>query len=517
LLDQLVVRIHPDRVQPTGGTAGRPALAPTESGGADSVAPKNLAVVRDLVARVAAGRDCRDGVDADTRVAARSLGWLQYTGSEPPTVTEAGTRLLQTEVGSADELALFAGAVLEHPPFCSIAGALLLGEWLELRDLPPALVRELGLAPAQAARLTPCVLAWRNELRQAGWTARNAALHLRSRTAWMTGLSVRTRDVLARIGVVTRERVLALDPESLRNRQEFRPDTLREIDRFRAELGGDALASPPERVASLVEEASVLLRKLGSFELSGRARRVLRDVGAVCIADVIALDPDALLRQPQCGRTTVDEIVALLAGLELQMSPSIASAVPEPDTDASEEPVPTRARRLVARRGCVSIGALARECADLPEPLRDLDELRRVLSADPDVRWLDDDLAWFWIESGRRAGLLARIDELLRDADEVSPVALRTELLRESGSRSDVPPTAVLAALCEQLGYGEHLHEQAPEIAITTATIGGDSTVAELAEAAGTTVDELVALAISDAGREASPPRARSASRRGRA
>lgn len=167
------------RVQPVGIAT----LASAEVGGADSIAPKNLAVIRELVARVAANATLRDGIDADTRVAARSLGWIDGRGDEAPSLTDAGTRLLATEPGSTDELALFAGAVLEHPPLCSIVGALVLGEWLELRDLAPALVRTLGLPAAQAARLVPCILAWRNDLRAAGWTARHAALHLRSQTA----------------------------------------------------------------------------------------------------------------------------------------------------------------------------------------------------------------------------------------------------------------------------------------------------------------------------------------------
>lgn len=499
------------RVQPVGIAT----LASAEVGGAESIAPKNLAVIRELVARVAANEPLRDGIDADTRVAARSLGWLEARGREAPLLTEAGTRLLATEPGSADELAVFAAAVLEHPPLCSIVGALVLGEWLELRDLAPALVRTLGLPAAQAARLVPCMLAWRNDLRAAGWTARQAALHLRSLTAWMTGLSIRTRDVLARVGVVTPERVLAADLGELRQRQEFKPDILRELERFREELVGD---TQPERAPSLVEEASVLLRKVVSFDLSARARRVLREVGAVCIADVIALDEQTLLRQPRCGRSTVEEIADLLRGLGLRLA--AREEVAEPDEPAVDS-VPRRARALAARRGCVSIGALARECADRPDA-HDLDALRDALDADADVRWIDDDRAWFWIASERNAGLLARVDELVRGAASLELAELRRELLRDAGTRADVPPTAVLAALCEQLGHAERLRcdpvtatvVQLAANAPATPTIDGSSSVAELAAAAGLTVDELVALAVSDAGRETGTGRGGRRSRR---
>lgn len=332
----------------------------------------------------------------------------------------------------------------------------------------------------------------------------------------MTGLSVRTRDVLARVGVITAERLLAVDLAALRERQEFKPDILREVERFRDELVGE---TEPERAPSLVEEASVLLRKVGSFDLSARARRVLRDLGAVCIADVVALEPEALLRQPQCGRSTVEEIAELLRRLGLRMTERERIAAPaEPELDS----VPVRARRLGARRGCVSIGALARDCADLPGVAHDLDALRDALGADPDVRWIDDDRAWFWIASERDAGLLARVDELLSGAEPLAPAELRRELLQAAGARADVPPTAVLAALCEQLGYAERLRcdpvtvdvVQLAANAPASPTIDGNSSVAELAAAAGLTVDELVALAVSDAGRETGTDRGGRRSRR---
>jgi hypothetical protein len=500
------------RVQPVGFAT----LDSAEAGGPDSIAPKSLAVIRDLVARVAANEELRAEIDADVRVAARLLGWVEIR--ERPIVTEAGARLLASEPGSADEIATFAAAVLEHPPLCSIVGALVLGEWLELRDLGPALARTFALPTAQAARLVPCILAWRNDLRAAGWTARDAALHLRSRTAWMKSLSVRTRDVLARLGVLTREAVRALDLAALRERAEIRPETIREIERFLEEIGG---GPPPTRGPTLVEEASVLLRKIGSFELGARARRVLRDAGAVCMADVVALDPETLLQQPQCGRSTVDEILRLVHSLGLRMA---ERAAPPPEVRPEEPPsesVIARARRLGARRGCVSIGALARECADLPEAGGDLDALRGALDADPDVRWIDDDRAWFWFATERGAGLLARVDELLREGGLVAPAELRHELLRDAGARSDVPPTAVLAALCEQLGYGERLRFDPVAVDVVqpaanapTTTIDGNSSVAELAAAAGLTVDELVALAVSDAGRETGTGRGGRRSRR---
>ncbi len=566
-----------------------------DTGRANSTAPKRLAVVREFVASVVAGRDVADPrEDADVQLAAQVLGWLHRGDDGAATITEAGTQLLATEPGSTDEATAFATAMLEHAPLCTITGALLLGEWLELRDLGPALARELGLHPAQAARLMPCVLAWRDELRGRGWAPRQIALHLKTRTAWMTGLSTRARDVLARLGIVTPARLRAADPASLRDAPGCRPDILREIERLREQL--EAPAAPRgsrRRVAEVRDDAPVLLRRITAFDLSARARNVLHELGAVCIGDVIALEPKTLLQRPHCGRKTFDEIAALISGLGLHLGtpqadaptsastaaprPTVAASSPAPveavieldddtdgDVDDAEaapdakaapdavDAVRDVARRLIEQRGCVSIGALSRACAELPDMESDVDALRHVLEGDASVRWIDDARAWFSI-AGVANPLLARVEVVHAESGDLGPAELRDAVARDPRIGRHVPPASVLAALRARLSGAvsttvsprvvvepeiamarpavtkRGMKSAAPEpatvrgapkgaakrgpaaprvavepvappdpIAIAKASIDGDSLVEDLARAAGLTIEELVTLALGE-------------------
>jgi len=333
-------------------------------------APKCLAPIRAGLGDAELARTGRE----DVRLAARLLGWIE---GEPPEVTDEGRRLLATTAAGEDEAAVFAVALLENPPLSTIASELLLGEWLELRNLAPELVRVVGLPTAQARWLVPGLLGWRNELRARGWTPRRVAEHLRSRTEWMDGLSTRGRDVLGKLGLITRERVLALDSGRLREIHRCREDTLAEIERFRASLR--------------------------------------RPVAAARMVDAPA---------PRRAPAQVVEPFA-------EPKPSVRAA----------------ARRLVERRGCASIAALARECDK-----SDLAALRRALEAEADIRWLDPDIGWFWIPDLPRNRLVARIDKVLAVAEEIDVLELRAALARDRRMDGDAPPPPVLAALCEQLG-----------------------------------------------------------------
>jgi hypothetical protein len=99
--------------------------------------------------------------DTDTRWAAVLLGWLVPEGLEALRRTDAGTRLLAAAPESAQETAVLVGSMLENPPLSSITTALMLGEWLDLRDLGPAVATTCGMPTGQATRLVPSLLAWR--------------------------------------------------------------------------------------------------------------------------------------------------------------------------------------------------------------------------------------------------------------------------------------------------------------------------------------------------------------------
>jgi hypothetical protein len=246
----------------------------------------------------------------------------------------------------------------------AIASALLLGEWLELRELAPALERALGLAPVRAHWLAPCLLGWRDELRERGWAAKRVVEHLRRRTAWMNGLSPRGRDVLARLGIVEQPALLA-----------FEWAELRELIQLQRARDRPAPKEPASRERPAKEAAR----------------------------------------------------------------PALAAVL-------------TTARKLVEHGGCASIAALSRACARDGGAPPDLAVVRRVLAVDPAVRWLDEDIGWFWIPDVPRNRVLARLDKILAVAGEIELMELRDAIARDRAMEGDVPPAPVLAALCEQLG-----------------------------------------------------------------
>jgi hypothetical protein len=397
-LDRLAVQVQP--LQPVRATPTKVVAV-----------PKRLGAIRDAV--LAPTRE-------HARFVATLLGFLE---GEPLQVTAAGQTLLQTEVDSDDESTAFAMAMIEHPPLSAITSELLLGEWLELRDLAPELVRVVGLSAARAQWLVPGLLAWRDELRTRGWTPRRVAEHLRGRTQWMDGLSVRGRDVLARLGLVTRERVVAFDVAALRGSTRCRPDTLADIERFCFQL-----------------------RRAASFQQSPRR--------------------------------------------------AVAAPTPAPRVDVTGS-VHGIARDLLARLGCASIGAVARECGSRGRAKPDLDALRRVLEELPGLQWLDRDTGWFWSAELPDNPLVARVEAAMDEATEMDVLDLRATLARDG----DAPPPPILAALCEESGVFELLaggtrirdprrHEEC--VVDETTTIG------ELARITNMTLEQVVALAMGD-------------------
>ncbi len=421
-LDRLLVQVHPpivaatrpvDPAEPETLVRASPSTAPT-------IAPKRMSAIRQRLVAAHAVDATLGTLAEDVRIAATLLGWIDRGG-----LSTAGARLLAARDPDEQSLA-FAVALLENPPLSAIASALLLGDWLELRELAPALERTLGLAPAIAHWLAPGVLAWRSELREQGWTPKRVVEHLKARTKWMDGLSVRTRDVLARLGVVERDALLALEWAELRDLQHVRPETIREIERFRGQL---------RRARDRVPDA----RPRGGVEPVERPR------------------------------------TSVLA-------------------------VHTAARRLVGHAGCASIAAVARACAGDDGTAPELGIVRSTLALDPEVRWLDEDIGWFWIPTVARNRLVARIEKILAATDEIELAALRAAIARDRAMARDVPPLPVLAALCDQLDGctrvdGTCIRSTRPRAA-TEPVLDGDTTVGELARVAGLTVEQVVAIAL---------------------
>ncbi|MBX7083024.1 MAG: hypothetical protein K1X88_27710 [Nannocystaceae bacterium] len=421
--------------------------------------------------------------DTDTRWAAVLLGWLVPEGLEALRRTDAGTRLLAAAPESAEETAVLVGAMVENPPLSAITTALLLGEWLDLRDLGPAVASACSIPTGQATRLVPSLLAWRDELRARGFGPRQVMEHLRARTAWMRGLSERSRDQLARLGVVTREAVLLLPLMTLRAQPGCRPETLREVERFRG-----ALAEQPEIPTR-----------------AGKSRTTRRVPAGPRVAKAGALETLSVSRPIEAAAVPVEPTPVEPAAIE---PAAIEPATIEVSASARHA-VRLSARQLVAQRGCASLGALARACATVPDAALAPRALRQVLAEDPAVRSLEGEMAWFWIPEVGRNALLQRVAIASSGRELVDGARLRESLATDRTLARDLPPATVLAALAQQLREHapppavEPVRDEVPVRVLTMPTPGGarpaiddDTTVERLAELAGISVDTLVALAL---------------------
>lgn len=423
----------------------------------------------------------------EPRIAAAALGWAN---ADDGAVTDAGARLIATAPGSAEESEALAAALLENPPLSAVASALLLGEWLELQDLAPALARTLGLSATHAATLAPSLLAWRTELRERGWNPRAIAKHLHDRTRWMKSVAPRTRELLSRRGVVTRDQVLAIDGATLRDDPQWRPEHLKDLERWRVQLGKPLSTSSPAIAAALAARP----RALDALTISaGSARdvpvrpRVVTYASEGFARPSLAHDLDS--RVYTASEDAGDYGDETLDGLDDDDDVLEDDDVIDPPTRALIE---TQARKLLERRGCTSVGAVARAVGAVP-----LAGLREVLEARMGVQWLDDDRAWFFRPSARDNPLRQGIERVLVERGPQSIAGLHVAL-RELGL-PDLPPVAVLAALCgvcdrvELIDGGTRARARASTLAEAAARQGRPARATDDDDADGDDVDVDVA------------------------
>jgi len=127
---------------------------------------------REIVDAVARGAVSRAGVAASTGVAARQVAYGVVSarllglvrGEEVLSATELGRALARTEVGSADECAVFRRAIESSEPLAAVAPGLLADE-PPSRELVTARIRDaVGLSENTAAHRAGMLFGWRKRL-----------------------------------------------------------------------------------------------------------------------------------------------------------------------------------------------------------------------------------------------------------------------------------------------------------------------------------------------------------------
>ncbi|MBF0185890.1 MAG: DNA-directed RNA polymerase subunit alpha [Magnetococcales bacterium] len=84
-----------------------------------------------------------------------------------------------------------------------------------------------------------------------------------------------------------------------------------------------------EPVADNSEWFPGLFVKIDDLEFSVRASKVLRETGAVYVGDLVQMDPKSLLKMPNFGRKSLDEVNAVLTGMGLELGLKLERWPPE--------------------------------------------------------------------------------------------------------------------------------------------------------------------------------------------
>jgi Bacterial RNA polymerase, alpha chain C terminal domain len=84
-------------------------------------------------------------------------------------------------------------------------------------------------------------------------------------------------------------------------------------------LGQDLPDWPPEDISALSQQASKLLERVDKFELSVRSANCLKNDGINYVGELVQKSEAEMLRTPNFGRRSLNEIKELLAGSDLHL------------------------------------------------------------------------------------------------------------------------------------------------------------------------------------------------------
>jgi len=111
-------------------------------------------------------------------------------------------------------------------------------------------------------------------------------------------------------------------------------------------------------------------------------------------------------------------------------------------------------KKTIAKWGVVTVDEIASKLKEKSPKFSDRHQLIKIIMLLTDIRWLDENNRWFWIQSLPRNRLLNRIDKVLSVAVKIHVSELRSAIARDYYFRSFAPPRKILLELCRQIsGY----------------------------------------------------------------
>ena len=145
-------------------------------------------------------------------------------------------------------------------------------------------------------------------------------------------LSVRTSNCLYSMGLTTLGELASLSDAELLRQPNFGRKSLREV---KALLSSTKGLTPREECTDeddaldflAIEEPllSTLLRRVETLELTTRASNVMEDQGIATVGELIQLTESELLRTPNVGRLTINNLKTVLAQLGLSLGVTISN------------------------------------------------------------------------------------------------------------------------------------------------------------------------------------------------
>jgi DNA-directed RNA polymerase alpha subunit len=153
-------------------------------------------------------------------------------------------------------------------------------------------------------------------------------------------LSVRTSNCLKNDNIITIGDLVQKTEADMLRTPNFGRKSLNEIKEVLAQmglhLGVEILGWPPEHINKLSAHFQVIFfGRVGELELSVRTSNCLKNDNIVYIGDLVQKSEDEMLRTPNFGRKSLNEIKEVLAQMGLQLGTEIPGWPPANVEDLS--------------------------------------------------------------------------------------------------------------------------------------------------------------------------------------
>lgn len=293
-------------------------------------------------------------------LAAQTLGWLLEEESAPK-LTDNGRQLLRYGEGSLNEAIEIAAAVGSSTIILNVAGKYLSQKRINIDQLTRRICNRSDLSTATARRRASCLLSWRTQLLERGWTPKLMQMSLLKPSTNMLPaldeLSVRARNVVESLQVSELDKLAALTHDDLLSTPNCGRKTAGEILSW--------LAAQTTR-----QGATTPLQNLSRHELSVRAQHILEQLEVDTLEELVGTSHEDLLAVRNCGSKTAKEIAGWAKLQESAVAPETTSSAKRWSIDSVEEmplelllevsilPLSTRAHRYLESQNVRWIGDL---------------------------------------------------------------------------------------------------------------------------------------------------------------